>query len=124
MREFATFYEEMHPRLISSLAAWCGDIELATDAADEAAIRTLERWDKVKVMANPEGWVFRVAMNQVRRKAKRRTLERNLLRRERPAQSVPGPAGEMWALVADLCPRADAFDQVVIVDGVAQIDTE
>ncbi|MEO1060402.1 MAG: sigma factor-like helix-turn-helix DNA-binding protein [Actinomycetota bacterium] len=102
---FEDFYVELHPRLIAALAATCGDLDLARDAADEAAARALERWDRVEAMANPQGWVYRVAINQVRRKARRRDLERRVLRREHPPEPVPGPAGEVWHLVEGLSRR-------------------
>ena len=37
MSEFEDVYREVHPRLVSTLAAVSGDRELAIDAADEAA---------------------------------------------------------------------------------------
>ncbi len=52
-------------------------------------------------MASPSGWTYRVALNVVRRRARRRALERRLFGRPR-REDVPGPAGELWLLVAEL----------------------
>ncbi len=102
MSSFSDFYREIHPRLVASLAAVCGDAELAADAADEAAVRALERWGRVSNMSNPAGWTYQVALNDLKRRGRRRELERVLLRREQSRAMVDGPAGEMWTLVAAL----------------------
>ena len=86
------------------MAAVFGDPDLARDVADEAVVRAYERWDRVGSMANPAGWVYRVAINIGRRRHRRRAIEARLLRRER-ASFVPGPTEDLFLLVADLPPR-------------------
>ncbi len=98
---FETWYREIHPRLITLLAATAGEVDLACEAADEALARAYERWAQVSRMASPTGWTYRVALNVVRRRARRRALERRLVGRPR-REDVPGPSGELWLLVAEL----------------------
>jgi len=62
-------------------------------------------WPRVQRMDSPAGWTFRVALNVVRRRERRRSLERRLLARKAPTPDVPAPAGEAWALVAELPER-------------------
>ena len=100
--DFSDFYLDLHPRLVSTLTAVSGDADLAADAADEACAKALQRWRRVADMANPQGWVYRVALNEVRRKAKRRDMERAILRRQVVPREIPGPTGELWQLVAAL----------------------
>jgi RNA polymerase sigma-70 factor (ECF subfamily) len=57
------------------------------------------------MMSSPEGWVYRVAVNVVRRSARRRSLEGRLLRRLRVDEAIPAPAGEVWDLVRSLPER-------------------
>jgi RNA polymerase sigma-70 factor (ECF subfamily) len=102
--DFETWYRHEHPRLVTLLAASTGDAPLARDAADEAVARAFERWERVSRMDSPAGWTYRVALNIVRRRTRRRALEHRILRRIRP-DVVPGPTGELWLLVADLPPR-------------------
>jgi RNA polymerase sigma-70 factor (ECF subfamily) len=102
--DFETWYRHEHARLVTLLAASTGDAPLARDAADEAVARAFERWERVSRMASPAGWTYRVALNIVRRRARRHALEHRILRRIRP-DDVPGPTGELWLLVADLPPR-------------------
>ncbi len=69
-------------------------------------MRALGAWRRVSGMESPDGWTYRVAINVVRRRARRAALERRLLARsDRPPASVPAPAGEAWAAVADLPTR-------------------
>ena len=86
-----------------SLLLISGDAEAARDAVAEAFCRAYERWPRVASMDSPSGWVYRVALNELRRSMRRRVLESRLLRRERP-HSIPPPDidRELWDAVAAL----------------------
>ena len=104
---FEGWYRGQHARLVASLAAVFADPDLAREAADEAVLRAFERWDRVSVMASPEGWTFRVAMNIARRRLRRARLERLVIHRFRAdrSDSSPAPSGELWQMVASLSER-------------------
>src|SRR5680860_484438 len=102
--DFEVWYRREHPRLVTLLGASTGDAALSREAADEALARAFEQWSRVSQMASPMGWTYKVALNLVRRAARRRALERRLLRRFRH-EDVPGPTGELWLLVAELPTR-------------------
>lgn len=102
--DFEVWYRREHPRLVTLLAASTGDAALGREAADEALARAFERWPRVSQMDSPVGWTYTVALNIARRGARRRALERRLLRRSRN-EDVPGPTGELWLLVAELPTR-------------------
>jgi RNA polymerase sigma-70 factor (ECF subfamily) len=99
---FEAWYRREHPRLVTLVSAAIGDADAGREAVDEALVRAFERWDKVSSMSSPAGWTYRVALNVARRRARRRAMERRLLRRPPVAGSVPGPTGELWAIVAQL----------------------
>lgn len=102
--EFEEWYRVTHPRLVTAIAAAIGDADVAADAADEAFVRALERWDRVGAMTSPAAWTYIVAVNVARRRFRRRRRERDLLGGgER--RSLDGPAGELWAVVAVLPER-------------------
>ena len=103
--DFETWYLGEHARLFASLLVLSGDRDLAEDATDEALSRALQHWDRVREMESPGGWVYRVAVNRVRRVARRRALERRLVRRLVPRTDVPAPGGEVWDLVRTLPDR-------------------
>ena len=102
---FAEFYEAEHVRVVTSLLLATGHVDTARDAADEAFVRALMAWPRVRQMDSPAGWTYRVALNVVRRRERRRSLERRLLARRPPPPDVPAPAGEAWAIVAQLPER-------------------
>jgi len=64
--EFDDFYGEHFDRVARALALAGADRELARDATQEAFARALRRWRHVKGMDRPDGWVYVVAMNQLR----------------------------------------------------------
>lgn len=101
---FEVWYRDEHPRLVAVLAVESGDVEVARDAASEAFARALERWERVGAMASPTGWLYKVALNVVRRRTRRAAVERVALRRHAPL--APAPSGdrypELWAAVRAL----------------------
>lgn len=105
--DFEPWYRALHPQLVAALFLSTGELDEAADVADEAMARALERWDRVRTMASPDGWAFQVAFNLVRRRGRRRALEHTVLRRSAAgrATSMPAPAGEAWDAVRQLPPR-------------------
>jgi RNA polymerase sigma-70 factor, ECF subfamily len=107
MQEFAAWYEREHSRVLASCYALAGDADVAREATDEAFVRALERWKHVQAMEAPGGWVQVVALNQLRRRLRRRDLEARFLRLHRADElfSGPPPDAELWMLVGRLPAR-------------------
>ena len=105
--DFERWYAAEHPRLFAALLVLTGSRDLAADATDEALARALQHWNRVSAMDSPEGWTYRVAVNVIRRTARRRALEQRVLRRiaARHIPIAPAPAGETWVLVRSLPER-------------------
>ena len=103
--DFAEWYSANHGRLVAGLLVISGRVDLTQDAVDEACVRAYARWDRVSVMQSPTGWVYQVALNVLRRQARRAALEQRLLRRDPAPLLVVGPASAAWELVATLPPR-------------------
>jgi RNA polymerase sigma-70 factor, ECF subfamily len=101
--DFTTLYETERDGMARSLLVIGGDAEAARDAVAEAFSRAYERWPHVASMDSPSGWVYRVALNELRRRMRRRALESRLLRRE-PLRPIPPPVvdPELWDAVAAL----------------------
>ncbi|WP_231929758.1 RNA polymerase sigma factor [Micromonospora inositola] len=91
---FEQFYREHVDRIHRALALAVGNPAVAREAADEAMARAYARWDRVRGLDNPAGWVFRVGLNWA-------TSWWRKVRRERPpadewrgaAAPAPDPAG-------------------------------
>jgi RNA polymerase sigma-70 factor, ECF subfamily len=97
-RGFESWYVEVWPRLVRFLRAQAGGHSAeATEVAAEAMARAYERWDAGTVQ-DPTPWVYTVGLNVLRRRARRRALERRVLLRLRREASDP----EAWAPDVDL----------------------
>lgn len=76
--DFEGFYRVHRDLVAHALAITLNDRDLGCEAADEAMVRALERWNSVSGYANPAGWVYRVGLNWARtrmRVRRRETLE-------------------------------------------------
>ena len=103
---FDGFFVETRPRLIRALRFTVGHDDLATEVVDEAMARAYDRWTEVSSMANPSGWVYRVALNLARNRARRLALERRRPLRPRlvhddEAVADPALARALASLPAD-----------------------
>jgi RNA polymerase sigma factor (sigma-70 family) len=61
--DFASFYASESLRLGRALYLLTGDASEAEELAQEALVRVYERWGRVRAMASPTGYLFRVAIN-------------------------------------------------------------
>jgi RNA polymerase sigma-70 factor (ECF subfamily) len=69
--EFSAFFESEHLRLARALYLLTGDPGEADDLAQEALVRVYERWDRVRLMDSPTGYLFRTALNLYRSRLRR-----------------------------------------------------
>lgn len=83
---FDRFYRAHADPLRQALCLALGDVELGTEATDEAMARTCERWTEVSAYANPAGWAYRVGLNWARSRQRRRRWHD-----ARPVPDVPVP---------------------------------
>jgi RNA polymerase sigma-70 factor (ECF subfamily) len=74
--EAARFCSVEYPRLVGGLALYTGDQYVAEELAQEALLRACQRWDQVRVMQSPGGWVWRVALNLANSHFRRRKVAR------------------------------------------------
>ena len=100
---FEAWYLHEHPKVVAALTWVSGDPHMAADATDEAFARAYADWSKVGHMASPGGWVYRVALNVVRRRMRRAALERRTL--EPPALVAQVVDREIWVVVRRLPER-------------------
>lgn len=104
---FEDWYGPVHSRVVAAVRVSIGRSDVAEEAADEALLRTYERWDRVSAMACPEAWTIRVALNVARRRLRRAAFEERLLRRQRHEAESPLEATDpdLWAAVTRLPER-------------------
>ncbi len=76
--DFAAFFAQEHSGLVKLLYFVTGNRADAADLAQEAFLRLWERWDRVDRIADPRAYLFRVALNgsRMRARAARRAARR------------------------------------------------
>jgi RNA polymerase sigma factor (sigma-70 family) len=79
---FHDFYASTRDRVGRALALTLRDADLASDSVDEAMARAYQRWESVRDMDNPAGWVYRVGLNVARSRIRRLTHRRPSPREE------------------------------------------
>ena len=60
---FEEFFEAEHVRLARALYLLTGSAVEAEELTQEAMVRVYERWDRVRQMDSPQGYLFRTALN-------------------------------------------------------------
>ena len=96
---FDEFVEDEHQRLYKALYFVTGSREDAEDLAQEAFLKLWERWDQIDRIADPTGYLFRVALNGFRMRRRRAAMA---LRRLAPIRAEPDEFVEA-KMCADSC---------------------
>ena len=78
--EFTSFYQDVEPRLRRALVAGYG-VERGREAATDALVYAWRKWDKVRNLGNPTGYLYRVGQNIAKRAKKRPKVRMDRLRR-------------------------------------------
>lgn len=90
--EAETFVRSLYPGVRGLLQLHTGDRDLADELTQETLARVWERWSRVSVMASPQGYAYRIALNLARSWFRRRSSERRAMARLGPAAVVDEPA--------------------------------
>ena len=77
-RDFRTFFEDEHRRLLKTLYFVTGDRNDAADLMQDAFVKLWERWDRIEEVDDPVAYLYRVALNATRMRS--RALRRAALR--------------------------------------------
>ncbi len=68
---FAAFFQAEYPGLVRGMRALTRDLAEAEELAQEAMTRAYERWERVRSMDSPQGYVYRAAVNLNRKRVRR-----------------------------------------------------
>jgi len=88
---FEAFFRDEYARLCQALLLLTGDRFEAEDVAQEAMTKVLERWDRVRQMDSPSGYLLRAALNVYRNRLRRLRVRTRRVFAEAPA-SDRGPS--------------------------------
>jgi len=82
--DFESFFRRVYVQLAQASLVLTGSRSEAEDLAQEALARAFERWDRVRTMDSPEGYVYRTALNLNRKRLRRLGVRLRRLRPETP----------------------------------------
>lgn len=100
----ASFCSEIRAGLVGALALYCGDRGVAEELAQEALVRTWERWNRIEA---PRAFTYHVAFNLARSSLRRRGAERRAKARMRSrAPTVGDPLDSTTAMALRQAVRA------------------
>jgi RNA polymerase sigma-70 factor (ECF subfamily) len=68
---FEDFFHAHHEPLLRAMYLATGDGHEAEDLAQEAFVRLLERWERVRGLEDPVGYLYRIALNLRRSRLRR-----------------------------------------------------
>lgn len=107
--DFEALYAAAYVRLVRVLAVACGSQADAEEVVQEAFVRLLPRWSRVRGYADPEAWVRGVAFRLLsNRRRGRRAAERTLARlgpEDRRAAPPDGDSVDVSRALAALTPE-------------------
>jgi RNA polymerase sigma-70 factor (ECF subfamily) len=81
---FETFFEQESARLFRALCLVTRNRSIAEELTQDAFVRTYERWNRVSELSDPQGYLYRTAMN-----AFRSWLRRSALATKRTIRLLP-----------------------------------
>jgi RNA polymerase sigma factor (sigma-70 family) len=90
--DFSTFFAEEHRELFKALFFVTGNRADAAELMQDAFLKLWERWDRIDRIADPRGYLFRVALNGFRMRAR---AARRATRRLVPVTTSPDPFDEV-----------------------------
>ena len=88
--QLEAFYRRHAEQVRQALCLALGDLDLGTEAADEAMARACERWSEIGEYDNPVGWAYRVGLNWARSHQRRYRWRHRGPVPDRPVMAVPG----------------------------------
>jgi RNA polymerase sigma factor (sigma-70 family) len=109
--DFAAFFAEQHRGLFKALYFVTGNRADAAELMQDAFLKLWERWDRIDRVDDPTAYLFRVALNgsRMRARAARRAGRRLIpVERERDAFDEIELRHDVRTLLLDLAPRQRA----------------
>ncbi|HEY7873619.1 MAG TPA: sigma-70 family RNA polymerase sigma factor, partial [Actinomycetota bacterium] len=86
---FVSFYEANHDKVRRAAVAFCGDRDVAADAAQESFARAYARWRRLSRKPWAAAWVMTTALNVCKRSARSKQATVPLGPHEHTGQPVP-----------------------------------
>jgi RNA polymerase sigma-70 factor (ECF subfamily) len=120
---FEDFFHAYHERLHRAMYLATGDRHEAEDLAQEAFVRILERWERVRGLDDPVGYLYRTALNTRRSRLRRLAVAARKAVRPEPAVDQHEAAEDRSAVHRALAALSDGQrEAVVLVEWLGMTD--
>ncbi len=122
---FDGFYVSTRRRLLGHLALMTGDVDQAQDVVQEAFVRAWQRWERVRTLDDPEGWVRTVAWRLAVSRWRRARLALRLQPRvATPATAPSPPTDEVLDVRAALARLPEGQRLVLVLHELCDLSVE
>ena len=88
--DFEEFFRAEYEHLFQALYLLTGDAYEADDVTQDALLRAYERWDRVRPMDSPAGYVYRTALNLYRSRLRRLSVRARRVFAAIPSDDLSG----------------------------------
>ena len=121
---FEEFFEGEHRDLYGALRLLARDGHEAEELMQDAFLKLLERWDRVRALEDPAGYLYRTALNLFR--SRRRRIRVTLARvvRPAPARDEMAEVESREAVVRALAPLTPGQRAAVVLTDVLGLTSE
>jgi RNA polymerase sigma-70 factor (ECF subfamily) len=124
-RPFEEFFESEHRGLYGALRLLCRDGHEAEELMQDAFLKLLERWDRIRDLEDPTGYLYRTALNLFRSRHRRLRLALRRTMRPRPAPDELAAVEDRAEVMRALAPLTRGQRAaVVLVDGLGLTSEE
>jgi RNA polymerase sigma-70 factor (ECF subfamily) len=105
--EYEWLFRAAYPRIRRTVTSIVGNPQSAEDVTQEAFLKLLQHWRKVKSLEQPDAWVRRVAIRMAVRHA-RREASRGSVETDASPPPTPEPDVDLHRAIANLSPMQRA----------------
>lgn len=124
-RDQGELFRAYYPRLVAILAAVSRDPHEAEEAAQDAFVRLLRRWDTVSRYDDPEAWLRKVAFGYLSNRRRKALNGLRAGRRHGPPPDIEGPTADAVDMAKALAALPRKQREVLVLQslglGVAEI---
>jgi RNA polymerase sigma factor (sigma-70 family) len=122
--DFETFFELHHLRLFRALWLVTRNRHEAEELMQDAFLGVWERWDRVASLHDPEGYLYRTAMNLFRSRLRRAAVAIRKRTHQLPADDELAAVEEREAVVRALAPLTPGQRAAIVLMDVLGLSSE
>jgi RNA polymerase sigma-70 factor (sigma-E family) len=123
-QNFETFFEAHHLRLFRALWLLTRNRHEAEELMQDAFLGVWERWDRVSSLRDPEGYLYRTAMNLFRSRLRRAAVAVRKRTHQLPADDQLAAVEEREAVVRALAPLTRGQRAAIVLMDVLGLSSE